>query len=67
MSEADIRANLLHRDFVDMNRQESPLRKAEDAIEIDTSHLTIEEQVLKVKALAEKIILAGSTENLVNS
>ncbi len=33
------------RDRLDSTREESPLRKAEDAIEIDTSDLTIEEQV----------------------
>ena len=33
------------RDRLDSTREESPLRKAADAIEIDTSDLTIEEQV----------------------
>ncbi len=33
------------RDKKDSEREHSPLRKAEDAIEIDTSNLTIEEQV----------------------
>ncbi|MBO5554826.1 MAG: (d)CMP kinase [Solobacterium sp.] len=37
--EAEIKA----RDEQDMNREFSPLRKADDAIEIDTSDLTIEE------------------------
>jgi cytidylate kinase len=32
------------RDYIDMNRAESPLRKAEDAIELDNGLLTIEEQ-----------------------
>jgi cytidylate kinase len=34
-----------NRDYRDMNRKESPLKKAEDAIEIDTSDLTIQEVV----------------------
>jgi cytidylate kinase len=45
------------RDSLDSTRDESPLRKAEDAIEIDTSHLTIEEQVRvvveRVRVVAE--------------
>jgi cytidylate kinase len=45
------------RDSLDSTRDESPLKKAEDAIEIDTSDLTIEEQVRvvveRVRAVAE--------------
>ncbi len=33
------------RDYDDMHRAESPLRKADDAVEIDTSDMTIEEVV----------------------
>ena len=36
---------LKERDFKDSTREASPLRKAEDAIEIDTTKLTIDEQV----------------------
>ncbi len=36
------------RDFQDMNRKESPLIKCEDAIEVDTSNMTIEEQVIRI-------------------
>lgn len=52
----DIRANLISRDQKDSTRKDSPLRKAEDAIEIDTSHLTLNQQVDKIVALAESII-----------
>lgn len=44
--------NLLQRDKIDTTRQESPLKKADDAIEIDTTHITIEEQVDEVVRLA---------------
>lgn len=37
--------NLKKRDFIDSNRSEGPLRKAEDAIELDTSYLTLDEQI----------------------
>lgn len=36
--------NVKKRDFMDQNRSESPLRKAEDAIELDNSYLSAEEQ-----------------------
>ena len=36
------------RDDKDTNRENSPLRKAVDAVEIDTSELTIDEQVNKI-------------------
>jgi cytidylate kinase len=37
--------NLLKRDFIDSNRSEGPLRKAEDALELDTSYITLDEQI----------------------
>lgn len=40
----EILANVKERDYIDMNREVSPLRQAEDAILLDNSHLTIEEQ-----------------------
>jgi len=44
-SREDVKANLLHRDHLDSTRKESPLRKAEDAITLDNTHLSPEEQV----------------------
>lgn len=41
----EIEFNLNKRDDIDSHRAVSPLAKAEDAIEIDTSNLTIEQQV----------------------
>lgn len=41
----EVRANLEMRDYVDSNREFSPLRKAADAIELDNSSLTREEQL----------------------
>ena len=45
-------ANLLTRDEIDSNRKESPLVKAPDALVIDTTHITIDEQVDEVVRLA---------------
>jgi cytidylate kinase len=47
-----IRQNLTERDAIDSSRKEGPLKKAEDAELMDTSHLTIEEQVDKVVEMA---------------
>lgn len=44
----DVMGNLKKRDAIDTNRKESPLKKAEDALEIDTTHLTFEEQVEEI-------------------
>lgn len=44
--------NILKRDKLDTTRKESPLRKAEDAVLIDTTNITIEEQVEEVLRLA---------------
>lgn len=43
------------RDYQDMNRTNSPLRKASDAIEIDSSELTIDEVVLRIKKELERL------------
>jgi len=51
-----LEAEIKQRDEEDMNRSVSPLRKADDAIVLDTSSLTIEEQVERIYELAlEKI------------
>ena len=49
------------RDYQDMHRENSPLTKAEDAIEVDSSDLTIEETVEKILALAMPFITAEET------
>lgn len=44
-------ANVMERDHIDTHRDDSPLRKADDAIEIDNSNLTREQQFDQVLAL----------------
>ena len=41
----DIEEDIIKRDQADMNREIAPLRQAEDAVLIDSSHMTIEEVV----------------------
>lgn len=40
----DILKNVQERDYIDTHREVSPLRKADDALDLDNSHMTIEEQ-----------------------
>ena len=48
---ADVLKNVQERDHIDSTRKDSPLVKASDAVEIDNSHLSIQEQFDKVLAL----------------
>ena len=42
------------RDYNDMHHQLNPLQKAEDAVEIDTTHMTIEEVVAAIVSAVQK-------------
>jgi len=48
--------NVQERDYIDTHRADSPLVKADDAIEIDNSYLTREEQFSLVLELVEEVI-----------
>jgi cytidylate kinase len=50
----EIEHNILERDFIDQNREESPLCKAADAIELDNSYMSPEEQMKWFKTLLLK-------------
>lgn len=41
----EILKNVQERDYLDSHRAMNPLRKAEDAIELDNSHMTVEQQI----------------------
>lgn len=47
----DVLADMVKRDYDDAHRAASPLRKAADAIEVDTGALTLEESVARMKAV----------------
>jgi cytidylate kinase len=56
----DVFENVKSRDHMDSTRRDSPLIKADDAIEMDNSELTLEQQFNKVLSLAnERIELAN--------
>lgn len=44
ISYEDVLANVVHRDHLDETREESPLRRAADAIDLDNSEMTLDEQ-----------------------
>jgi cytidylate kinase len=54
----DVIENIRKRDEIDTTRKESPLVQASDAVLVDTSHLTIEEQVDIVLHYATEVITA---------
>jgi len=52
----EIKANLEMRDYIDSNREESPLRQAEDAILLDNTSLTAKGTIQKAMKLVKKVI-----------
>ncbi len=52
----EVLKNVEERDYIDTHREDSPLVMAEDAVEIDNSHLTREEQFQSVLELVNGII-----------
>lgn len=55
----DILKNVQERDYIDSHREVSPLRKAEDAIELDNSNLTIDEQQQWLLQQVDKVLQQG--------
>jgi len=55
----EILENLSHRDLIDTTRKESPLVQAPDSFLIDTSYMTVEEQVEMVVNLAQTRMITG--------
>ena len=52
----EIKDNIANRDYIDSNREISPLRKADDAIELDNSYMTPDQQMVWLfKYYGEKI------------
>ena len=49
----EIKKDIIERDHRDMNRAISPLRRADDAVFLDSSPMTIDEVVSKIIELSE--------------
>ena len=47
----DVKKNLLERDYIDSHRETSPLSKADDAIVLDNSNMTMEDQMVWLKEI----------------
>lgn len=56
-----VKENLKNRDFIDSNREASPLKKALDSVEVDTSNTTIEGQV---KMILDEIKIAADIKGI---
>jgi len=63
----DVQYNLAMRDYIDSNREESPLRQAPDAVVLDNSNIGRDEQLKLVlgwvKEKTEQRLVTDSTEN----
>jgi cytidylate kinase len=59
MSEIDkeeLKKQIAERDFNDSNRAASPLKRADDALEMDTSNMTFDQQIEKLLELVNSKI-----------
>ncbi len=52
----EIEKNIRERDYIDENREFSPLKKAEDAILLDNSHISVKEQMIWIMDIINKKI-----------
>lgn len=51
----EVRLNLEKRDHIDSNREDSPLKQADDAIILDNSNMTVEEQMDWFREIFQRI------------
>jgi CMP/dCMP kinase len=58
---SEVKSNLEKRDYIDSNRDDSPLKMAEDAILLDNSHMTLEQQLIWFRELY-KLVLTKTDE-----
>ena len=56
LSYDDVLENVILRDKIDSSREDSPLTKAEDAIEFDNSSMTIKEQLEAIRGLVDEVL-----------
>ncbi len=62
VTEEEVKENLSKRDYDDINRKENPLRKADDAIVLDNSELTKQQQLDFVTRLIKDLQLIKEEE-----
>ena len=59
----EVRGNLEKRDRIDSSREDSPLKQADDAILLDNSHMTVEEQMEWFKEMYTSVMVKLNGEN----
>jgi cytidylate kinase len=52
----EVRSNIEDRDRIDSSREVSPLIKAKDAVEIDSTNMTIPDEIYKILDMIEKAV-----------
>jgi cytidylate kinase len=52
----EVKNNLEMRDYIDSHREVSPLRQAEDAIVLDNSNLTVDEQLQQALSWVKEVV-----------
>ena len=59
----DVRKNLEKRDHIDSNREDSPLKMADDAILLDNSDMTLDQQMVWFRDLYHNVISRSNDKN----
>jgi cytidylate kinase len=59
----EVKANLAKRDHIDSSRADSPLKQADDALLLDNSEMTLEQEMLWFKTVYQKIISGSDGED----
>jgi cytidylate kinase len=59
----EVRQNLEKRDHIDSNRKESPLKQADDAIVLDNSKMSVEEQMVWFQDMYNRVMKEQDGEN----
>ena len=60
MTLAEVAADIQRRDHADSTRDVAPLRQAEDAVELDSSKLTLDEVVAKIVGMWQEVLNSNS-------
>ena len=55
LSISEVENSIKNRDKIDSGREVSPLKKAEDAVEVDTTNLTVQEEIERIIKRVEEI------------
>jgi len=51
----EVKNNLKERDLIDSGREDSPLKKADDAFELDTTSISVDSELKKILSFVEQI------------